>query len=104
MSRETSDNVDHDEQYAMYYRDRSENTMGLERSRSPPNRDIEITDVQTTVVGGNYEWIFVRIYTDTGITGTGEAYWGHVSNPRSARWNRSYSARTHSISTDSTRT
>jgi gluconate/galactonate dehydratase len=60
----------------MYFRDRSARTMGIEDARYPPSRDVEITDVQTTVVGGNYQWIFVRVYTDTGVTGTGEAYWG----------------------------
>jgi gluconate/galactonate dehydratase len=39
-------------------------------------RDVEITDVQTTQVGGNYAWTLVRIYTDAGVAGTGEAYWG----------------------------
>lgn len=38
--------------------------------------DVEITDVQTTQVDGNYTWTLVRIYTDAGIAGTGEAYWG----------------------------
>jgi D-xylonate dehydratase len=39
-------------------------------------RDTEITDVQTTMVDGNYPWILVRVYTDAGVVGTGEAYWG----------------------------
>jgi gluconate/galactonate dehydratase len=41
---------------------------------SPP--DVEITDVQVTRVDGNFTWTFVRLYTGTGVTGTGEAYWG----------------------------
>jgi len=39
-------------------------------------RDAEITDVQTTMVDGNYPWILVRVYTDAGVVGTGESYWG----------------------------
>jgi D-xylonate dehydratase len=55
-------------------RDLSSSTMGLTADRGP--RDVEITDVQTTMVDGNYPWILVRVYTDAGVTGTGEAYWG----------------------------
>ncbi|PSP50006.1 enolase, partial [Halobacteriales archaeon QH_7_69_31] len=43
-------------------------------SRGP--RDVEITDVQTTMVDGNFPWTLVRVYTDAGVVGTGEAYWG----------------------------
>jgi gluconate/galactonate dehydratase len=39
-------------------------------------RDVEITDVQTTMVDGNFPWTLVRVYTDAGVVGTGEAYWG----------------------------
>ncbi|MFB6219276.1 MAG: mandelate racemase/muconate lactonizing enzyme family protein, partial [Halobacteriaceae archaeon] len=38
--------------------------------------DAEITDVQTTRVDGNFRWTLVRVYTDAGVAGTGEAYWG----------------------------
>lgn len=37
---------------------------------------VEIVDVQTTRVDANFEWTFVRIYTDAGVTGTGEAVLG----------------------------
>lgn len=37
---------------------------------------VEITDVQTTHVHADWTWTFVRIYTDAGVTGTGESYWG----------------------------
>ena len=40
------------------------------------DHDVEITDVQTTKVAGNFEWTLVRIYTDAGVTGTGEAVLG----------------------------
>ncbi|WP_251341513.1 mandelate racemase/muconate lactonizing enzyme family protein [Haloplanus halophilus] len=55
-------------------RDLSAETMGLTASRG--DRDVEITDVQTTMVDGNYPWILVRVYTDAGVVGTGESYWG----------------------------
>jgi D-xylonate dehydratase len=56
-------------------RDLSRETMGLDADRGG-TRDAEITDVQTTMVDGNYPWILVRVYTDAGPVGTGEAYWG----------------------------
>ena len=56
-------------------RDLSAETMELAAKRGG-GRDVEITDVQTTMVDGNYPWILVRIYTDAGIVGVGEAYWG----------------------------
>ncbi|MFB6151718.1 MAG: mandelate racemase/muconate lactonizing enzyme family protein [Haloarculaceae archaeon] len=37
---------------------------------------VEITDVQTTQVSDDWTWTFVRIYTDAGVAGTGECYWG----------------------------
>jgi gluconate/galactonate dehydratase len=39
-------------------------------------RTVEITDIQTTTIAGNFDWTLVRLYTDAGVTGTGEAYWG----------------------------
>ncbi len=39
-------------------------------------REVEITDVQTTRIHGNFTWTLVRIYTDAGVTGTGEAVLG----------------------------
>jgi len=56
-------------------RDLSAETMGVTAERGG-GRDVEITDVQTTMVDGNYPWILVRVYTDAGVVGTGEAYWG----------------------------
>jgi L-alanine-DL-glutamate epimerase-like enolase superfamily enzyme len=37
---------------------------------------VKITDVKTAAIRGNFEWILVRIYTDEGLTGLGECYWG----------------------------
>lgn len=39
-------------------------------------RSVEITDIQTTRVDSNFQWMFVRVYTDAGVTGTGEAVLG----------------------------
>jgi gluconate/galactonate dehydratase len=54
----------------------SRDAMGLSASRAPGPRDLEITDVQTTMVDGNFPWTLVRVYTDAGMVGDGEAYWG----------------------------
>ena len=37
---------------------------------------MRISDVRTAVIGGNFEWILVRVYSDEGLTGLGECYWG----------------------------
>jgi L-alanine-DL-glutamate epimerase-like enolase superfamily enzyme len=37
---------------------------------------MRITDVRTAVIDGNFPWVLVRVETDTGVTGLGEAYWG----------------------------
>ncbi|MFC7221633.1 mandelate racemase/muconate lactonizing enzyme family protein [Halalkalicoccus sp. GCM10025322] len=65
----------HDPNAEYTMRELSANTMGLEAKREG-GRDVRITDVQTTMVDGNFPWTLVRIYTDAGIVGTGEAYWG----------------------------
>ena len=64
----------HDPNAEYTMRDLSAETMGLSADRGP--RGVEITDVQTTMVDGNYPWLLVRVYTDAGLAGTGEAYWG----------------------------
>jgi L-alanine-DL-glutamate epimerase-like enolase superfamily enzyme len=37
---------------------------------------VKITDVRACVVQGNFPWVLVKVLTDEGITGIGEAYWG----------------------------
>ncbi len=37
---------------------------------------MKITDVRTAVIAGNFVWVLVRVETDEGISGLGEAYWG----------------------------
>lgn len=65
----------HDPNAEYTMRDLSGETMDCTATRGG-GRDVEITDVQTTMVDGNFPWTLVRVYTDAGITGTGEAYWG----------------------------
>jgi D-xylonate dehydratase len=69
---EHADLSDPNAEYTM--RDLSEETMGIQSDSAI--RDAEITDVQTTMVDGNYPWILIRVYTDAGVVGTGESYWG----------------------------
>ena len=64
----------HDPNAEYTMRDLSSVSMNLEASRG--SRDVHITDVQTTMVDGNFPWTLVRLYTDAGVVGTGEAYWG----------------------------
>ncbi len=37
---------------------------------------MKIKNISTAVIDGNFPWVLVRIETDTGVTGLGEAYWG----------------------------
>ena len=73
MARDYRQLHDPNAEYTM--RDLSAETMNVTGDRGGP-RDLEITDVQTTMVEGNYPWTLVRVYTDAGIVGDGESYWG----------------------------
>ncbi|MFB6155259.1 MAG: mandelate racemase/muconate lactonizing enzyme family protein [Haloferacaceae archaeon] len=73
MGVDYADLHDPNAEYTM--RDLSAETMGV-RAKRGGGRDVEITDVQTTMVDGNFPWTLVRVYTDAGVVGTGEAYWG----------------------------
>ena len=37
---------------------------------------MKITNVSTAVIAGNFPWVLVRVDTDEGVSGLGEAYWG----------------------------
>lgn len=37
---------------------------------------MKITDVKTATLKGNFEWHLVRVYSDEGLVGLGECYWG----------------------------
>ena len=39
-------------------------------------RKIKITDVKCMIVRGTWDWNLIKIETDAGISGIGEAYWG----------------------------
>lgn len=39
-------------------------------------RKVKITDVKVMIVRGTWDWNLVRIDTDAGVSGVGEAYWG----------------------------
>lgn len=43
---------------------------------APLRKKVKITDVKAMVVVGNTPWNMVKIETDSGVTGVGEAYWG----------------------------
>ncbi|WP_117591176.1 mandelate racemase/muconate lactonizing enzyme family protein [Haloprofundus halophilus] len=73
MTRNYAELHDPNAEYTM--RDLSAETMGVTGERGG-TRDVEITDVQTTMIDGNFPWTLVRVYTDAGVVGTGEAYWG----------------------------
>jgi gluconate/galactonate dehydratase len=73
MTKDYADLHDPNAEYTA--RNLSAETMGVTAKRGG-GRDVEITDVQTTMVDGNFPWTLVRVYTDAGIVGTGEAYWG----------------------------
>ena len=65
----------HDPNSEYTMRELSSKTMGVQTKRGG-GRDVQITDVQTTMIDGNFPWTLVRVYTDAGVVGTGEAYWG----------------------------
>lgn len=44
--------------------------------RRTPGRDVEITDVDCVVVEGNFPWNLIRVETDAGVAGIGEAFPG----------------------------
>jgi len=41
-----------------------------------PEREVSITGLETCVVEGNFDWNLVKLHTDAGVTGVGEAYRG----------------------------
>jgi L-alanine-DL-glutamate epimerase-like enolase superfamily enzyme len=50
---------------------------GYPEKASPQRKRVKITDVKAMMVKGNAPWNMVKIETDSGFTGLGEAYWGH---------------------------
>jgi L-alanine-DL-glutamate epimerase-like enolase superfamily enzyme len=37
---------------------------------------MKITDVKTATIQGNFSWTIVKVFTDDGLSGLGECYWG----------------------------
>ncbi len=38
--------------------------------------EMKITDIRTAIIAANFPWNLIRVYTDSGLVGLGEAYWG----------------------------
>ncbi|MFC4248346.1 mandelate racemase/muconate lactonizing enzyme family protein [Natribaculum luteum] len=49
-------------------------SMGMEESHRPADRDIEITDVKTMAIAGNFTWGIVKVETDSDVYGLGETF------------------------------
>ena len=37
---------------------------------------MKITDIRTAIIAANFPWNLIPVYTDSGLVGLGEAYWG----------------------------
>src|SRR6476659_6661828 len=42
----------------------------------PLRRKVKITDVKIMIVRGTWDWNLIKVETDSGLYGIGEAYWG----------------------------
>ncbi|MEZ5393867.1 MAG: hypothetical protein R2724_13655 [Bryobacterales bacterium] len=51
-------------------------TLPLHRLAAQQRGKVKITDVKVMIVRGTWDWNLVKIETDAGISGIGEAYWG----------------------------
>jgi len=51
-------------------------TLPFHRLAAQNRRKVKITDVKVMIVRGTWDWNLVKIETDAGISGIGEAYWG----------------------------
>ena len=41
--------------------------MGMEETHRPPERDIEITAIETMAIAGNFTWGIVKVETDADV-------------------------------------
>jgi L-alanine-DL-glutamate epimerase-like enolase superfamily enzyme len=48
--------------------------MGMDETHRPPERDVEITDVKTMAIAGNFTWGIVKVETDADVYGLGETF------------------------------
>lgn len=51
-------------------------TLPLHTLAAPLKNKVKITDVKCMIVRGTWDWNLIRVETDAGISGLGEAYWG----------------------------
>ena len=51
-------------------------SLPLHTLAAPLRNKVKITDVKVMIVRGTWDWNLVKIETDAGISGIGEAYWG----------------------------
>ena len=51
-------------------------TLPIHRIAAQDRGKVKITDVKVMIVRGTWDWNLVKIETDAGIHGIGEAYWG----------------------------
>src|ERR1700694_2631175 len=49
---------------------------GFERLAAQHRKKVKITDVKCMIVRGTWDWNLIKIETDSGLYGIGEAYWG----------------------------
>jgi L-alanine-DL-glutamate epimerase-like enolase superfamily enzyme len=50
--------------------------VSLRRSAAALRKKVKITDVKCMIVRGTWDWNLVKVETDAGLYGIGEAYWG----------------------------
>ena len=48
--------------------------MGAVETHRPPERDVEITGIETMAIAGNFTWGIVKVGTDAGVYGLGETF------------------------------
>lgn len=52
-------------------------SLPLHRLAAQNHGKVKITDVKVMIVRGTWDWNLVKVETDAGISGIGEAYWGY---------------------------
>src|SRR5580704_4322711 len=48
----------------------------LARRAAALSKKVRITDVKCMIVRGTWDWNLIKVETDSGLYGIGEAYWG----------------------------
>jgi L-alanine-DL-glutamate epimerase-like enolase superfamily enzyme len=52
-------------------------SLALHQAAAQLKGKVKITDVKCMIVRGTWDWNLVRVDTDAGVSGLGEAYWGY---------------------------